>query len=1179
MSNIVKGFYSVFFILLPVYESFGQVLHTTTNLDLNPGGVIYDIEHDPYHGVYILVGNFSSIGGTSVQNFAVIDDETLQIESASNLYPFISIDGEIRSIAFTRTYVPMASNLVYHIYLGGNFGTVTGNNGSFTRNGVVEFTSQQGLFSPPSSSTNYTVSAWDAQLDMTPGYDEGVNDLAINNDTLYIVGSFYESLASPTGNACNANYDIYGGVFLADHFIGYMYDLELVETYFFNEKRYVIGSKDYYDNPIFIRFSEFGTIDNSFNYESIINYDNYGVYKAAQLGDTILLANYDSHSLTQFGDYLNTIRLDNGALVSNHPLSETGESVHGGVSGSKNALAVYKNYVYCSSSHNGSALYSYEVIPDGGTITGTNWNGNVNNITWGNRFGGLEVRENKLFFSSPYLTTAEGQPSTGLAVYCLEPHDPKYFTAADSTVCPDQAIVFSIPPVQYADGYLWEYSESCANINSTGQNIFEGSGSSFNSVSVTFTFPFQPGQLSVTPFSYCNDGADILYSKPMIANIVSNPLPDIDAGVDTTFNCSRDTILLIGSSSTGGVSFDWFPPAPQIPISNDSIIAYTANMYVFRVEDTLGCPNYDTLYITQDTAKPNVMLPPPPYDLTCSEAQKVFSGSSLTPDTESWWRILATGDSVANPITVSLPGTYRYIVRDTMNTCADSLDLLVYLNQPQPNIFIQGYPPLIPSQSLDTLTCFLPVLNLICDSDTANTTVTWCNADSTGQIGNSISISTGGNYYMLATDSVSGCMNFTGVNIAEFLNPPDVILPVPGNLNCSVDSVLADGSSSISNVNLFWTGGAFVAEPDPIYIVDPGNYLLEVIRTDNGCSETDSLFVTYSPEINLFAGSDTMACDESLILLTGNITGTLTGVSWLWNSGSTSSSNLVEAGTDSLIWLDVTADGGCFGSDTLIVSIPPAPVIGYQAFKPCSDDDFGQIVLQPFSGLAPFSYSIDNGATYQSDLVLDSLDIGTYTIWIKDSLGCDYEMSATIDESSDLPQPGFLFSTYNYVSDTVALINVANPPADSVTWIIPPELQLIQLEPYPLILIPDTGTFAITMHAFYGSCQVDTTKMLYSSAYDSTLANLYNANGIKSILLYPNPNSGQFTVDVEFYKQQHCALEVRDLNGLVIYQASFGQADFISDQISLSGSLVSGTYFVHVIAEFDAEAISFVINP
>ena len=204
--------------------------------------------------------------------------------------------------------------------------------------------------------------------------------------------------------------------------------------------------------------------------------------------------------------------------------------------------------------------------------------------------------------------------------------------------------------------------------------------------------------------------------------------------------------------------------------------------------------------------------------------------------------------------------------------------------------------------------------------------------------------------------------------------------------------------------------------------------------------------------------------------------------------------------------------------------------------------------------------------------------IGTYPIWVKDSLLCDYQFEAVINENSSLPEPKFLFSTYNFASDTIVIIDVSNPPTDSTVWEFPTEIIVLDYNALsPTILLPDTGVFQITMKAYYGNCLVELTKLIYAAMFDSTAANNYNQNGIKSIELYPNPTSGNFTVTVEFYKSQRAAMVVQDMIGNTYVFNEYDETLTITQDVFLDLSVQDGTYVLKLISEFDSAYITFIL--
>ncbi|MBX2846152.1 MAG: gliding motility-associated C-terminal domain-containing protein, partial [Saprospiraceae bacterium] len=61
----------------------------------------------------------------------------------------------------------------------------------------------------------------------------------------------------------------------------------------------------------------------------------------------------------------------------------------------------------------------------------------------------------------------------------------------------------------------------------------------------------------------------------------------------------------------------------------------------------------------------------------------------------------------------------------------------------------------------------------------------------------------------------------------------------------------------------------------------------------------------------------------------------------------------------------------------------------------CADGN-GEIRVVPTGGVGPYQYSI-NGGSFRDDAVFDRLDVGEYTIEVRDASGCFYEMTQLLD--------------------------------------------------------------------------------------------------------------------------------------------------------------------------------------
>jgi len=1159
-----------------------QVLDNA-NLNLNPGGYINDVIYDQAHNSYIIVGNFTQINGINRLNLAFIDASTMAVKTDSYANPIAGMDGEIRCVALTQTFT--LGVYTYHLFIGGNFSYVNTGSGNITRLGIAKLVAGQS-FIPPSHS-NFTVNAWNAEIDMTPLLTgtsaEGVDDILISNDTVIFSGAFM---------AVN---EISGPVEYRDGVAAYLINgsaplnYPLMASGPYNMSRYYclrkkgsnlfvggyVGGEGLNNGRLF-KLDASGNKIITFNY----NYTNLqSVYSFELVEDSLIFVIEDRYSYGGSADNFFVVRQSNGTEKLSHSLSPSSSNMISNVAGPVNSMCVYEQNVYVKTGGAGEYVVGVESEGTGPVINSPDWNASVPAALTTNIFGNVHVARNKLFVSATNLSSLSGQPRLRLGSYCLPPKNVNSYTAFDSTVCAGQTVTYSIPMSDYADGYKWEYTGTGAFLVGHGplDSPIELDGTTQNSKLINWTSNFTPGVLKIIPYTLCN-GSTKVYGKAVALDIHSNPLPHINAGNDTTISCYNELsgVNLFGYSDSAVVSYSWNLPDPLIDVSTQNALATLQGNYIFSVTSPLGCINSDTISVSMDTIKPNVTIPSPPYLLTCATDSLIYYGASSSPHTTFEWYQGTT--YFADPIYVTVVGSYFLEVTDTLNGCTKALGIAVETDFDSPNIQISGYPFFNPADPVDTLTCITPVLNLTCFSDSSNTNVQWMEEDTSAFYGNTLAISSGGFYHIFATDADNGCTNSLSINISEYLNGPGVGTETLGELNCSNDSLQLYGASLTTGATTQWNGPGVIAAANPIVVYDPGTYYITATHPYNGCESIDSVIVTETNNIDVDAGNDVLICDNEITNLSATYSGTISGISYLWNNGSTTNTASFNSADFSYAIVDVNGDNGCHGTDTVYIEIPPTPVIEFTGFKPCDDGPSGYVVASPVSGLDPFSYSIDNGISFQSSTTFANLYQGTYPILVRDSINCEYSFTAIIDDNSALPTPVFLFSTYNFESDTVAIIDVSNPPADSVVWVFPNDLIVIDANvSAPVIILPDTGIFEITMQAYYGNCLVEISKMIYSSPYDTLNATLYNSNGIKSIELYPNPTTGNFTVEVEFYKSQRSAMAVQDMLGNNYFFQEYDESLIISQDIFLDLSVLDGSYVLNIVSEFDSASITFIL--
>ena len=1158
MSNIIKGFYiAIFAFFISSQANCQAIIGNGTNLDVN--GEVYSVKEIPFFGgYYVVVGNFTNAGGIAVNNIAFLNKTTLQFEPVNIVS---SIDGAITDVGF-GTFTIVNPN-AFILYVSGTFNNINGQ----PRNGMASFFVSEGN---ASQLNGFTLNSWD------PGLDLEVRDIEQRNDTLFFAGRF-----GYVNNGVGPN-DFRPGIAAINSEYGTVLDIFDTSNPCVQggqgDNKIILGKSHIYEagytDESFYRRTYGGCKDNSMPGQGAITFVggagtfNFGGKDIAIVRDSVIAGIY----LPDIGQ-LEVLTYNQGA---EYPVPTSANIVY-------KTVASYKERFY----------FGRELT--GGFITGTISAVGPSGQEWVS-IGMFEsfpdylqehlfVQNNILFGSIPgtYSVGFSGT-RTGLFAYCLDPEDAKDFTVFDTTICQGDTVTYTIPAAEYADGYEWDFSGTGTHVNYQVLPIANSGETAGPSVDIIFFENFTPGSLTCTPYSTCGgltDGGARVYSEPVSINIGTNPLPNASAGSDTLINCYEPIVDLIGFSDTASITYSWKEAAdPSFTLINPFTVT-DSGQYVLKVTRPNGCAMFDTVSVVMDTISPT-FDPVTPGILGCGDSIYLLGHCNNLTDTLSWWQKTGTSDTLGNPGVATTIGNYDFYTINLTNGCKDSLNPNIYVDQNSdpPNIELTGYAsiPLL-GNSLETITCATPTFNIQAYSDTANTSVDFVDINLLNPQGNAITVDTAGTFYLLATNNNNNCTHTTQILFDIDKTLPTITIDATSNLNCSNDSLLLNGSTISLDTNLVWTATSISPSANPVWINTQDTYTLTITKNSNGCSAIDSVTIIQDNSIDIMTSSDTVVCETYPADLSASYVGTISGINYNWNNGNTTSSSTYIGGTDQYGIIEITGDAGCYGIDTIFIDTPPQPVISFQGFQPCGTGSTGSIVATPISGWAPFEYSLDGGITFQTSTTLGGLDLGNYVVTVKDTLACNYDFPVTISVTSALASPDFIFSTYNAQWDTVIVIDVSNPSPDSVFWTFSPEITYIgEDNGSPLIILPDTGVFSVTMDAYYGTCLSSETKLIYADLLDTADANLYNSNGIKSVDLYPNPTNGTFTIDVEFYKEQNVTISVNDMSGLVYNYLEFQDTDSISESITIDASAINGTYVLRVASEFDSAFISFILN-
>jgi hypothetical protein len=721
------------------------------------------------------------------------------------------------------------------------------------------------------------------------------------------------------------------------------------------------------------------------------------------------------------------------------------------------------------------------------------------------------------------------------------------------TVCPDDTNWYYMPFNAAYSTYTWF---------STDPNLLlTPNGDSCRAIT---TAVFVYGQVRVRGQSSCN----LLTANESVRTVTDFPLPSVNAGSADSLTCSTTMIVQHGSCTPAPITWNWSGPATS---NADSVYINSPGTYILQCVSVNGCRGRDTVQIGIDTIPPSITPYGSVAQLTCVNTSIQLNASSLYPGDSLRWA--TTSGSFPNPVTITQPGSVFLTVVDLDNGCDAQDTVTVTQNIVQPT----GT-----ATSSDTLlTCSVDSILLTATSPGPNVVFVWIDT-ALMHYPNPFYANAAGAYSAMAIDTNNGCTSTPAfVILNSWTTPPNLSLPSDSfNITCSSDSALLIANSLTSSVLFQWTDSISFFGANPSYVTTQGVYYCIVTDTLNGCVTVDSAYVGYTPLLLVTGVNDTSICNGSGAVLNVAPIGGTAPFQYAWNNAAGNNALTTVYPADTLQYIVAVTDGvGCSGFDTVIVNVPDAISDSVLSFQPCDPNQpTGQIQIYPMGGAPPFQYSSDNGLTWQTSNIFPGLTYGNYQFVIQDALGCTHSATGDIDTNSLSPEPDFIVSTSPDLGDTLVIVDISNPRPDSVVWDFPFGTEIIDSSMYAPMIVPgDTGAFTLTMHAWYGTCEVVYTRLINVNPFDSLGAQPWGTNSIDSLILYPNPNSGTFTTHVHLESKQNFVLLVTDATGQEHARVQVSDADEWTGTISVQNP-VPGNYLLRVIAEYDTAAIPFVIT-
>ena len=241
------------------------------------------------------------------------------------------------------------------------------------------------------------------------------------------------------------------------------------------------------------------------------------------------------------------------------------------------------------------------------------------------------------------------------------------------------------------------------------------------------------------------------------------------------------------------------------------------------------------------------------------------------------------------------------------------------------------------------------------------------------------------------------CRSFALDSIAITVNPEVSVSATATNETCTASdgTITAVGSGGSGSYMYSIDNGATTQASGSFSGLGTGTYLVSIYDS-NGCYGTTTVSVgqDLTGPTTSFTGTPEN-CGNS----DGTLVITATGaVDYSIDGGITSQSmdtfNGLTAGNYSV---QVVDGNGCIGTTTAIVTANTAfPTISSSTTdENCGNGD-GSITLNGAGGSGSYSYSIDNGTTFQSSGSFPGLSAGSFTAILSDSVGCSDTATVTV---------------------------------------------------------------------------------------------------------------------------------------------------------------------------------------
>ena len=351
-------------------------------------------------------------------------------------------------------------------------------------------------------------------------------------------------------------------------------------------------------------------------------------------------------------------------------------------------------------------------------------------------------------------------------------------------------------------------------------------------------------------------------------------------------NCDIQTITYdaTGSSvTTGNLIYQWTDVASGTTLGNTATldISNTDEVILTITDDGNGCSTTQSYIAVQDIEEPTANTGFP-QTLLCGDTEVTLDGGASNAGgdtfTYNWIDPMGNPGGTTAQVATAITGTWELLITNTVNGCTSVETVLVDQNIDAPTAVVNF---------TGMLTCDVNEIPVDGSTSTSAGGAALEYIWSDGSVSSTANFDTPGTYTLVITDVVNNCTATQEFTIDQDIIPPvaDIQALTSSTISCTEPTLEFNGAASNNNGNpnggtltYEWTLNGNVvltATPDQVEISEPGDLVLEVTNTNNGCVSTFLLSVDVNDDVpicNIPTAPQPLTCivDEVTIVANGS---------------------------------------------------------------------------------------------------------------------------------------------------------------------------------------------------------------------------------------------------------------------------------------------------------------------